>query len=87
MGNVPKNPLYMGLDRADYIWILSGELSLFYLAPGAKRFEMAEPDVAAAGYPDPTGCSHTMLMGSSSPANRGDHEARRKLVAHRLIPC
>ncbi len=56
--NVPKNPLYMGLDRADYIWILSGELSLFYLAPGAKRFEMAEPDVAAAGYPDPTGFTY-----------------------------
>lgn len=49
--NAPKNADIMAFDRAGYLWVLSGK-SLIYLAPGARRFEVAEQDVGAAGYPD-----------------------------------
>lgn len=52
--NAPKDVYHMGFDRAGYLWILLSS-GLIYLAPGAKRFEMAEQDVEAAGYPDASG--------------------------------
>jgi signal transduction histidine kinase len=48
--NAPKTAPYIGSDQIGYLWVLSGK-SLVYLAPGAKRFEVAEQDLNAAGYP------------------------------------
>ncbi|HET6977396.1 MAG TPA: triple tyrosine motif-containing protein [Pyrinomonadaceae bacterium] len=52
--NAPKNGNYMAFDRAGYLWIIAGK-SLIYLAPGARRFEVAEQDVKTAGYPHGAG--------------------------------
>lgn len=52
--NVPKNGDVMGFDRAGYLWVIA-EKSLIYLAPGAKRFEVAEQDVKTAGWPHGAG--------------------------------
>lgn len=52
--NAPKNTNYMAFDRAGYLWIIAGK-SLIYLAPGARRFEIAEQDVKTAGYPHGAG--------------------------------
>ena len=48
--NAPENSLFMVFDRAGYLWMISGT-SLVYLAPGAKRFEIAEQNLETAGFP------------------------------------
>ena len=53
--NAPKNGLLMAFDRAGYLWVMSVNSSLIYLAPGAKRFEVAEQNVEIAGYPHGAG--------------------------------
>jgi signal transduction histidine kinase/ligand-binding sensor domain-containing protein len=55
--NAPKFAIHMAFDRAGYLWV-SNEKSLMYLAPGARRFEMAEQDLAAAGYQDAAGFTY-----------------------------
>ena len=49
--NAPNIATNMAFDRAGYLWVVSGK-SLVYLAPGGRRFEVAEQDLSAAGYPD-----------------------------------
>lgn len=48
--NVPKTVEYIAFDRIGYLWGIAGK-TLFYFAPRAKRFEVAEQDVETAGYP------------------------------------
>ena len=48
--NAPKTVEYIAFDRIGYLWGIAGK-SLIYLAPGAKRFEVAEQDLETAGYP------------------------------------
>ena len=55
--NGPEFAEYMAFDRAGYLWVLSKK-SLLYLAPGARRFEVAEQDLEAAGYPDKQGFTY-----------------------------
>ncbi len=44
-----KDSQFIAFDRAGYLWAKS-ETSIVYLAPGAKRFEVAEQNVKTAGY-------------------------------------
>ena len=44
-----KDGQFIAFDRAGYLWAKS-DTTIVYLAPGAKRFEVAEQNVKTAGY-------------------------------------
>ena len=52
--NGPKIADHIAFDRAGYLW-MQYRNTLLYLAPGARRFEVAEQDSAAVGYSDSEG--------------------------------
>ncbi len=56
--NPPKTTiLNLAFDQAGYLWVLPGK-SLMYLAPGARRFEVADEDITASGYRIDTGFTY-----------------------------